>query len=159
MRHAKSDWNHGVSDHERPLNGRGRREAPFVAHHLKRIDWRPEAVWLSDATRTCETWDCMWGEFPSIEPRERSDLYLAGALDILQVARRLPTDATCALLLGHNPGMSTAASYLAAARIELKTATAALLEHSADDWRCATEPADWRLVEVVRARTLVDSAR
>lgn len=159
MRHAKSAWNQGVSDHERALNARGRREAPFIARHLKRIDWRPDVVWTSDATRTCETWHCMWGEFPSVEPGERADLYLASALEILQVAQRLPPAATCALLIGHNPGMSSAASFLGAARIELKTATAALLENPADDWRCAGEASDWRLVDVVRARTLVDSTR
>lgn len=159
MRHAKSDWNQGVSDHERPLNARGRTEAPFIARHLQRVGWRPDAVRVSDATRTCETWHCMWGEFPSLDPVELPELYLASPLDILKVAGRLPAEARCALLIGHNPGMSTAASYLGARRIELKTATAALLENPADDWRCATEPARWRLIEVVRARTLFDSSR
>lgn len=159
MRHAKSDWNTGAADHARPLNARGRREAPFIGRHLKQRDWRPEAVLVSDAARTIETWHCIWGEFPRLEPQERADLYLASAHVILEAAAGLPAAAGCALLIGHNPGMSTAASYLAADHIGLKTATAALFEHPDDDWRCARDAAGWRLVDVVRARTLVDSTR
>lgn len=163
MRHAKSDWNQAVGDHARPLNARGRREAPFIAQHLKRIGWLPEAVLISDATRTCETWDCMWGaqsaaHLSTVEPQETSTLYLASAHTILEVASGLPATASCALVLGHNPGMSSAASYLASTLIGLKTATAALLTHDGDDWAVTTDARGWKLVDVVRARVLSDSA-
>ena len=157
MRHAKSDWNQAVSDHARPLNARGQREAPFMAQHLTRIGWLPEAVLVSDATRTCETWACMWGAFPAVDPRELDSLYLANAQTILTVARGLPASADCGLILGHNPGMSSAASYLAGALIELKTATAALFTHDGDDWAATTDARGWQLIDVVRARVLSDS--
>ena len=157
MRHAKSDWNRNVTDHARPLNARGQREAPCMAQHLKRIGWLPEAVVLSDATRTCETWECMWGELPAVEPRETGALYLASAQAILTVASGLPAAARTALLLGHNPGMSSAASYLAGRLIELRTATATLLTHESDDWAAANGAPGWQLVDVVRSRTLFES--
>ena len=157
MRHAKSDWDHAVSDHARPLNPRGQREAPCMAQHLDRVGWLPEAALLSDATRTCETWAYMWGESPAVEPHKTNALYLASAQTILSVASTLPPDARCGLLLGHNPGMSSAASYLAGRLIDLKTATAALLVHEGDDWGATQDARGWQLVDVVRARVLYAS--
>lgn len=133
-----------------------------MARHLKRIGWLPEAALISDATRTCETWDSMWGTqsaayLPTVKPQETSALYLAGAHTILEVASGLPATASCGLILGHNPGMSSAASYLASTLIDLKTATAALLTHDGDDWAATTDARGWKLVDVVRARALSDS--
>ena len=36
VRHAKSDWEAGAPDHERPLNARGRREAPELGRGSRR---------------------------------------------------------------------------------------------------------------------------
>lgn len=164
MRHAKSDWSHAVSDHARPLNARGHREAPHIARHLRQIGWLPDAALISDATRTCETWLSMWdgdaaAHLPGLRARETAALYLASAQGILDVASGLPADARCGLILGHNPGMSAAASYLASRAIALKTATAVLLTHEGDAWAAATDARGWTLVDVVRARTLDESAR
>ena len=65
MRHAKSSWKDpGQTDHERPLNGRGRRSAPLVAARLAELGWAPTRVHSSDAARTVETWrgmeETMW---------------------------------------------------------------------------------------------------
>ena len=55
-RHAKSSWKSGEdSDHARPLNKRGRRDAPRVAAHLVGLGWVPEQVLSSDSQRTRET--------------------------------------------------------------------------------------------------------
>ena len=55
MRHAKSDWSSGAStDHARPLNQRGRREAPITAARLATLGWAPDRVSSSDSQRTRE---------------------------------------------------------------------------------------------------------
>ncbi len=60
MRHAKSDWNSGAaSDHARPLNKRGRRDAPRVANRLGELGWQPDYVISSDSRRTRETLELM----------------------------------------------------------------------------------------------------
>ncbi len=57
MRHAKSSWKHaGLTDHQRPLNKRGRKDAPRVARALIERGWTPRRVLSSDAARTRETW-------------------------------------------------------------------------------------------------------
>ena len=52
MRHAKSSWkNESLRDHERPLNKRGRRDAPRIGEELASLGWVPQRVISSDATR------------------------------------------------------------------------------------------------------------
>ena len=69
MRHAKSSWdNSALSDHERPLNARGRREAPVTGRRLRDAGIHPEATISSDSARTQETWNELWQFFPNVEP-------------------------------------------------------------------------------------------
>lgn len=56
IRHAKSSWvNPLQSDFERPLNERGKREAPEMAHKLKQAGIMPDLVLCSKAKRTRQT--------------------------------------------------------------------------------------------------------
>ena len=42
VRHAKSDWSYaGLADFDRPLNKRGKRDAPRMGKYLKRV-WKVE---------------------------------------------------------------------------------------------------------------------
>jgi len=60
MRHAKSSWKyHDLSDHERPLNQRGRKSAVKIAKELIRLEWIPDKLYSSDSARTRETWGRM----------------------------------------------------------------------------------------------------
>ena len=60
IRHAKSDYPWGVDDHDRPLNERGRRDAPQVGAWLdEHLTWGAAgapAVRVSTARRAQLTW-------------------------------------------------------------------------------------------------------
>ena len=129
MRHAKSDWEAGAgSDHERPLNPRGKREAPLVAAELASSGLRPDRVISSDSTRTRETWARMEERFPGATVEFDPKLYLAG-IDAARAALAALDDAArTVLVLGHNPGWEDMVSSLARQRVELKTAHAAAFE-------------------------------
>jgi phosphohistidine phosphatase len=44
--HAKSSWKHPeLADHDRPLNKRGKRDAPLMGRLLKREDLVPEIIY------------------------------------------------------------------------------------------------------------------
>src|SRR6266508_2923118 len=62
LRHAKSDWPDGVPDAERPLAGRGRREAPLVGRWLRESGHIPDLVVCSPALRARQTWELVAGE-------------------------------------------------------------------------------------------------
>jgi phosphohistidine phosphatase SixA len=156
MRHAKSSWKSGVSeDHQRPLNKRGRRDAPRVAQELAELGWSPQVVLSSDSQRTRETWDLM---SPSLAPRTVSflpQLYLAGIEQVRAACVGLADDVGTVLVLGHNPGWEDAARWLSGEEVRMTTANAALLEHEGDSWSSALgEPGSWSLRRLLRPKEL-----
>jgi phosphohistidine phosphatase len=155
MRHAKSSWaTDAASDHERPLNPRGRTDAPRMAKFLLDQGWAPSEVHLSDARRTIETWDRMAAVLPSCPATRHPSLYLAGLPSIVHVARDWPADGEGPILvLGHNPGFEQAASWLSRATVHLTTANVVLLEGAGPSWTQALE-APWKLVAWVRPKDL-----
>ena len=145
VRHAKSDWAAGVeTDHARPLNDRGRREAPELARLLRARGWAPRVVLSSDAERTKETWAAMAPELP--EPGNVvlfDSLYHAGrdaaleALAILKDDEETDGGRGVVYLVGHNPGWEEMVSDVSGVSVTMKTATAALLEAEAESYRDA----------------------
>jgi phosphohistidine phosphatase len=106
LRHAKSDWNAPTEgDFARPLNKRGRRAAAAMARQIAALDTVPQKIVSSPAVRAIRTAEAVAGELAevAVEPEER--LYGASVAEILDVARHLPKEISCALLIGHNPGM------------------------------------------------------
>ena len=160
LRHAKSDWP-DVSDRDRPLAKRGRRDAPRVGRWLNEHGYQPDVVVCSAARRTRQTWDLMAPELggsPAVRFEPRA--YAASALTLLYLAQELPSRYRTALLIGHNPGLSELAGNLAAPPgigraagnggrpgISLPTAGVAVLEF-AGDWP-ALAPGQARLLEAV----------
>lgn len=155
MRHAKSSWTSGAAtDHQRPLNKRGRRDAPRIAARLQELSWLPDLVIASDSERTRETWQRMKVEFPhSIEQRFSRAFYPGGLSAITNECSMLTEDTSTLLVLGHNPGWEDAVSGLCGEWVRMTTANAALLESDADNWAQAIE-ATWELVEVLRPKEL-----
>jgi phosphohistidine phosphatase len=155
MRHAKSDWSAGEPDHGRPLNHRGRRDAPRIATHLAELGWVPDLVLASDSQRTRETWDRMSRVLSGPIPvRTTRALYLAGLGALQDEAARLPETVRTVLALGHNPGWEAAAGRLAGAPIRMTTANAALFELGEVGWEAALEAASPRLLTVLRPKEL-----
>ncbi len=112
MRHAKSDWNlAALNDHDRPLNARGRDGARAMGHWLRTQGHVPDAVLVSSAMRTVETYDRLGFDMPATITR---DLYLQDADVMLGILRK--ATAPTVLMLGHNPGIGEMAWHLCAAR-------------------------------------------
>ena len=56
LRHAKSSWKHPeLTDHDRPLNKRGKRDAPRMGEILRSEHLIPEAIISSTAARAHAT--------------------------------------------------------------------------------------------------------
>ncbi len=155
MRHAKSSWSSpGQDDRDRPLNARGRRDAPRVAEELSRRGWRPDAVYSSDAFRTRETWDLMADVIEPVDPVVFVDsLYLGGLAEIRVSAEGWSKTHQTVLVLGHNPGWERAVEALASVPTRLTTANAALLVGAGGSWSDALS-GPWILEDVVRPKEL-----
>src|ERR1700761_5287673 len=104
LRHAKSAWP-DVPDSERPLNDRGRRDAPAMGRWLVSSGYRPDLVLCSTASRTRETWDLLapgLGTDPPVRFEQR--IYEASALSLLHLLRESGNGYRTVMLIGPTPG-------------------------------------------------------
>jgi phosphohistidine phosphatase len=126
VRHAKSDWGQGLPDEERPLNERGRRDAPAVGRWLVEHVERLDLAICSTATRARQTWG-LAGDGLATETRYDERVYAAGPRDLMSVLDELGDDIGTAALVGHNPGLTELVETLSNERVELKTSAVAVL--------------------------------
>jgi phosphohistidine phosphatase len=151
VRHAKSAWPDGVPDEKRPLNKRGRRDAPAVGRWLRKQIGRPRAVVCSPAARTRETWELVADELDKApDPVFDKRVYEASAKKLLAVVRDLPDGAGPAVLVGHNPGVADLVELLTGESPEMKTSAIAVL-NVAGSWAGA-KPGGAQLVAYATPR-------
>src|SRR5687767_2836280 len=87
LRHAKSSWDdQSLDDHERPLNPRGRKDAPIMGALVREHRLTPDVIVSSDAVRARTTAEAVATADPDagaivLDPR----LYLASPADIVAV--------------------------------------------------------------------------
>jgi phosphohistidine phosphatase len=157
LRHAKSSWKEtGISDHDRPLAGRGRKAAKAMASYLREQGVRPDLVLCSSATRARQT-------FERVEPlgaREvhiERELYGADAATLLARLRDVPEGVGSVMVIAHNPGLEDLTRVLAREDGELgdkfPTGALATLAFSDREW-ASLERGTAELVDFVRPREL-----
>lgn len=134
MRHAKSSWdNPNQLDHDRPLNGRGRRNAPVMGRRLAEHGVCPDTIVSSSAVRAEATARLVIESANWSAPlRIRRELYHAGREAWVSVLRELDGDVVIAF--GHNPGISDMVNCLTRAGVSLPTAAIAFIELNLDEW-------------------------
>ncbi|MBT8423266.1 MAG: histidine phosphatase family protein [Gammaproteobacteria bacterium] len=139
LRHAKSSWDDaGLSDFDRPLNKRGLRDAPRMGALLRERDVAPQRIISSTAVRARCTAELAARELGIDESdiRLTDELYHAGAGTMLDVLTELGDDKDCVILVGHNPGITSLANFVASdARIDnLPTAGFFYVESDISEW-------------------------
>ena len=114
LRHAKSDRDEAVEDHERPLSRRGREAARRVAENLPAALGALDLVLCSTALRTRDTAELVLAGFAA-PPRilYEDGLYLAGRAVLMRRLRGLDESAGAVMVIGHNPGLHELALALA----------------------------------------------
>jgi phosphohistidine phosphatase len=115
LRHAKSDPDKPIEDHERPLSRRGREAARRVGESLPAALGDVDLVLCSTALRTRQTAELILAGFAT-PPRTRFEdgLYLADAPTLMHRLRRLDESDGAVMVIGHNPGLQELALVLAA---------------------------------------------
>ena len=126
MRHAKSSWKSDApTDHARPLNNRGRKDAPRVSQRLVDIGWQPQLVLSSDSQRTRETCQLMheaWVSETKVPVKYLRPFYAGGVDEVVPALTKVPDDVTSVLALGHNPGWEEVVAWLCGQPVHLTTA-------------------------------------
>lgn len=106
VRHAKSNWDDPqLRDIDRPLNERGKRDAPFMAQLLKNKGVEPDALVSSPANRAFTTATYFAAAFGKKETDIQviKGIYEADSITLMQILKKLPESWNTILIFGHNP--------------------------------------------------------
>jgi len=134
MRHAKSSWEFPkLSDHDRPLNKRGLRDAPRMGNLLKEINYIPDLILVSSSKRALQTLEGIGKFFKHIPNKIKSEIYHASIQDLLSVLKEFPSQKTI-MIIGHNPSLEILINHLSGEFHIMPTASIALLVEGQKKW-------------------------
>jgi phosphohistidine phosphatase len=121
IRHAKSSWeDDDISDFDRPLNERGKRDAPAMAERLYERGIKIDAFVSSPAKRAKKTAEHFVKQYKKGEEEIvfKTELYLAGEAAFVDVVEKLDDRFDTVAIFSHNPGITEFANSMSDARIE-----------------------------------------
>ena len=153
LRHAKSSRSdRAIADLDRPLNARGRRDAPRVGRVIADLDPAPEFILCSPALRTRQTLTLAQESGPLGAPtRFDEGVYEATPGRLLSLIHETPDDVGVLLIVGHNPGMAGLVGLLTGAAEDMPTGALARLEFDTSRW-AGVEPGEGGLARVWRPK-------
>jgi len=143
IRHAKSDWSNPLlSDFDRPLNKRGKKDAPFMGSIFAKAHIHPDLILSSPAVRAqmtaLEIAKKIGYDSGSILYNET--LYAASYDEIQHVLQSISSSQKTVFLIGHNPGLTEFAEYISGYPIEnIPTCGIVCVKLKKDDWSSITE--------------------
>lgn len=109
VRHAKSSWKDAsLSDFDRPLNKRGKRDVPDMGKRLKTKNILPDLLVSSPANRALTAAKGIAEEigYPLKSIVEEEGLYHAGSRSIIQLIENTDDKHDSLMIFGHNPGFT-----------------------------------------------------
>lgn len=143
VRHAKSDWStSSISDFNRPLNDRGKKNAPIMGIKLKKRDFVTDYIVSSPANRAISTAKLMVKELdlPIESIQLNSSIYDASCDTLLKIVNNIDQEKNVATLFGHNNGITDLAVYLTDADIfNIPTCGMVLITFPFDDWKMVSK--------------------
>ena len=141
IRHAKSSWKkQDLADFDRPLNKRGKHDAPLMGTQLLKINVCPDLVITSPAKRALTTAETIAEKinYPRKKIIENIQLYLADVPELLDVVRNFDESVKNAVLVGHNPGVTDFSNFLTDDDIEnVPTCGVICVDLLVDQWEHA----------------------
>jgi phosphohistidine phosphatase len=156
LRHAKSSWKKpGLADHDRPLNKRGKGDAPRMGQWVEQQDLVPDLIITSTANRARVTAEVV-AENSGYEGEiqlERS-FYMGYPEAYLEVLRQLPDEVQTVMVVGHNPGLEELLEELVMEPERLPTAALARIDLPIQTWQELDDEVVGELVNLWRPREL-----
>ena len=139
VRHAKSDWgNPGLDDIDRPLNERGKRDAPLMARRLLDRKTKVDLFVSSPAKRAARTAKIFAEEFGAKKKQLiwKEELYLAPPSVFYEVIEGMDDDADSIAIFAHNEGITEFANRLTETRTDnIPTCGVFAVNIETDSWK------------------------
>ena len=124
-----------MTDHDRPLNSRGKQDAPRIGQLLRDQGLQPDLILSSTAKRARATAKrVVEGGELACSPQLLDELYLASADTYIEVLRQQPAEYERILVVGHNPGLEELVLLLTGTCLALPTAALVHVEFDIDTW-------------------------
>ena len=157
LRHAKSSWTDPtLSDHERPLNDRGKRDAPRMGQLIRDEGLLPDLIVTSTALRARKTAAKVARACGYDGEIERTDsLYHAYPDDCIHVLRGVSDEHHSVMVVGHNPCLEVLVETLSGECQTMPTAALAHLVLDIDHWTEMALNASGRLVSIWRPKEIL----
>ena len=139
VRHAKSSWeNFSVRDEDRPLNDRGKKNAPEMAKRLLKRKVKIDAILTSPAKRARSTAEYFADAYEIKKNRYIvvPGLYMAGRQAFLDAIRNAPEKADHLAVFSHNNGITEFANELTTTRIDdMPTCGVFAIKSPVENWK------------------------
>lgn len=156
LRHAKSSWKYpNLSDYDRPLNARGKRDAPRMGIHLREHGLVPDLILSSAAKRARKTAKKVAktagynGKIKKLET-----LYGAVTGVYFETLEALPNTYQRVMVVGHNPTMEHLVTQLTGERVQMPTAALAHIELPIQHWNALNFATEGTLINLWTPKTL-----
>lgn len=156
LRHAKSSWSNAtLGDHDRPLNERGKADAPRMGQLLKQEELVPDLIISSSAERALATAEAVaLASDYDAEIQVTRRLYHAYPELYREVLQTLGGQHQKVMVVGHNPGIEELVEELTGYFEAMPTAALAQVELDITSWQELTEETRGRLVNLWLPREL-----
>ncbi|HET7898271.1 MAG TPA: histidine phosphatase family protein [Flavisolibacter sp.] len=139
IRHAKSSWDQdGLSDSERPLNERGKKDAPEMAKRLRKRGLKIDAFVSSPAERAFRTARYFAREFDVKKEEIKTEKGLYGAMSshFEEVVAGLKDKYDTVAVFSHNPGITDYANTLCHVQTDnMPTCGVFAVQADVDNWQ------------------------
>jgi len=138
IRHAKSSWKDlELSDFDRPLNKRGKEDAPLMGELLAQMGVVPGAIYSSPAKRAKRTAKIIAQKVGFNKDINFIDrVYEASSYELLDLIRSFSDKYSSVFLFGHNPGFSLLAEDLSGEYVEnIPTSGIYAISFDIEKWR------------------------
>lgn len=156
MRHAKSSWaDESLSDHDRPLNQRGKSDAPRMGRLLAEEELIPDRILSSTAMRAAATAEIAAqaaGYNGDIE--YLGELYHADPDTIVDILKDLDETYSTVMLVAHNPGLEEFVSELSDQDNRMPTGAIAFFRLEIAHWQESDLSMPSQLVNIWRPKEL-----
>lgn len=142
VRHAKSSWDDpALSDKERPLNKRGKDDAPKMGKLLKKRDFQPDLIVSSPAKRAYSTAKRIAKELDYRKNNIETDeaLYMADTEDFISVIKNIDDNIYNLMLFSHNFGITYFANLISGSEIDnIPTCGLVRIDFEIESWKQIT---------------------
>ena len=137
VRHAKSSWEHDVSDSKRPLAKRGIKDANLISKHLQQDFVQPDVVFSSPANRALTTCNIFSSNLniPDNKIKIFNDLYDFSGESVIRFIKSLNNDYNSVMIFGHNHAFTSISNIFGDKFIDnLPTSGVVVMNFDTDKW-------------------------